>query len=317
MTTLPNPSRIHLVRSPCEKRAKSVRFVQGVWGAVWMSASIALVVAGCAVKSTAPVETVFNEPVEVKLPTTQIAAAQEATSKAEAASNEAIKAVDEITRENIEQSKPIAVKWTRETHEKIRAIYDPLVEARSINEIAAEKIIEARGQTEDARSRLKASEVARANERAEAQRQIKAANKRADRAEAWLPRVVSGLSILVGVGLIGVGVYSFLAVKTKLNGTALILTGAAMLGVGSALWWFGWIIGLIGLVALSVWTGFLIYLQIHRQRSQAIQTAKTLEALKANGKVTMDDAAIKTANAIQTDPATKALVDVVTDKAGK
>lgn len=311
MTTLPNPrNRSHLVRNPCERRAKSVR---------WVAAPvIALaVIVGCVSQSKVPTETVFNEPVEVKLPTTQIDEAIQATEIAEAKSNDAVEAVEAINAQNIEQTKPEANRLSKETRDAIRSIYTPLNSAKSINEVAADRIIEATNQTNDARDRLRASEQARATERKEAQKKIDAANKRAERSEAWLPRVVSGLSILVGVGLIGVGVYSFLAVKTKLNGTALILTGAAMLGVGSALWWFGWIIGLIGLVALSIWTGFLIYLQIARQRNQTLQVATGMEALKAAGEIEMSSAVVNTLNATQTDRATKALVNVVTDRVKK
>lgn len=311
MTTLPRTNRSHLtgnVVDPTCKRSLQVR---------WFIApviSLAIIV-GCVADSMPPViEHKFNDPVKIVLPTTQISSARDATIKAESSATTTVDRVSDIQTSNIDTSKPVAIESARSTLAAVRAIREPLDLAAAINAVASERVQEARMQTEDARSMLLESEKMRAAERVAAKKIIEEKERQLQESKQWLPRAVSGISILIGVGLIGLGVYSFIAPKTKLNGTALAMTGIAALGVGSALWWYGWAIGLIGLALILVATGFLIYLQIARQRSQTLQVVKGVEVLKANGKITMDEATADTMNVTQSDPATKALVDVVTKR---
>lgn len=277
-------------------------------------AGVGLVTLGCVASQTAPPETSFSAPVQITLPTTQIADALDATGKADRASTETIRVVDSINASNVTVTQPEAARWARATHDAIQEIYAPLHSAKSINDVAADRVIEATNQTNDARQRLKESEMTRAVERAAAKRQIDAANKRADNSESWLYRVVGGFATMLGVCLMVFGTYAFFTAKTRVNGSAAVAAGVVSLIIGMAVWKAGWLLALCGVGFIAPIATFIAIWQVRRQREQTKQIAVGVESLKQAGKLDLNDVAVAGLLDAPQSKDTKALVDTVTNK---
>lgn len=130
----------------------------------------------------------------------------------------------------------------------------------------------------------------------------------------WLPRIVSGIAGIIGLGLIVVGTYASWTAKTTLNGTGMIVSGVVSMSVGWAAWKYDWLIGLVGVAFIATVGTFQIINQIRKQREQSKQIIRGVESLKGAKLLPMTGEVKDVLNASQTSSATRALVKSVTDK---
>lgn len=291
--------------------------------------SAAALIIGCVAQRTAPVETVFSSPVEIVLPTTQIADVKRFANEAEYKANSTIDAIAEITPANVPESKPRAADLARETRDTIRLIYDPLAETRSMIEVAADRIIEARGQTEDARGRLKESEAQRERDRVEAKRKLDKAEKQIEQLRAvrgqWLGYSIAGLGVLcLALGAIGLIGQKFIKLSFGAGAVGLGLIGIGLAVVNYAIWVS--IIGVILFVAFII-GGTIFFVRYAKRESKekndtreaAKIIAKSLEAaVDAVDEFEIKGKPAKVMKAVQSSsPLAESLVDEAQFEMGK
>lgn len=217
-------------------------------------ASLALVI-GCVAQRTTPIETVFDKPITIALPIKELDDTIAAAQQADDASRETTRAINAIDASNVLLTKPEAARWSQKTSEAIQSALTHAAKAKSINEVAADRIIEATNQTNDARTRLKESEMTRALERDAAKKAIDKANKQIESLRAvrgqYIGYGIAGLGALCvmlgGIGFIG---QKFIKMSFGAAVVGLALIGIGLAVVNYAVW--------VSIIGVAIFAGFII-----------------------------------------------------------